>query len=149
MSDEQVDKLKEEEKAQSERLVIEEEELKESGGKVDFAAEFQKIGRQLAETLQAAWDSEERKRVEKEVREGVQTLVTEVDSVIRDVKTSEKTAKLKEEAGELKTRVETSDVTGRARTGVAQGLRWLSETLADLANQFTPVEKEPESEEKE
>lgn len=147
MSDEQVDKLKEEEKAQSERLVIEEEELKESGGKVDFAAEFQKIGRQLAETLQAAWDSEERKRVEKEVREGVQTLVTEVDNVIRDVKTSEKTAKLKEEAEELKTRVESSDVTGRARTGVVQGLRWLSETLADLANQFTPAEKEPESEE--
>jgi GTPase involved in cell partitioning and DNA repair len=149
MSDEQINQLKEEVKAQNERLVIEEEELKGSGDKMDFAAEFQKIGRQLAETLQAAWDSEERKRVEKEVREGVQTLVNEVDQVIREVKSSEKTAKLKEEAEELKNRVETSDVSGRARTGVAQGLRWLSETLAELANQFTPAEKAPESEEKE
>jgi hypothetical protein len=147
MSDEQVDKLKEDEKAQSERLVIEEEELKAGGNGPDFAAEFQKIGRQLAETLQAAWDSEERKRVEQEVREGVQTLVNEVDQVIREVKSSDKTAKVKEEAEELKSRVETSEVGTRARTGVVQGLRWLSETLADLANQFTPAEKEPEAEE--
>ncbi|MCA9875917.1 MAG: hypothetical protein KC441_19730 [Anaerolineales bacterium] len=143
MSEEQtpnVDDLKAEERAKSERIVIEEDEVKETP-RVDIATEFQKLGRQLAETLQTAWDSEERKRVEKEVREGVQSFVDEVDRVIRDVKTSEKTEKIKGEAEELKTRVDSSDIGARARQGIVQGLRWLSEGLTDLANQFTPTEK--------
>lgn len=144
MSDEQtpsVDDLKEQEKLGSERIVIEEDEVKDAPQKLDIAAEFQKLGRQFAETLQTAWDSEERKRVEKEVREGVQSFVNEVDQVIREVKTSEKTEKIKGEAEELKTRVESSDIGARARQGIVQGLRWLSEGLGDLANQFTPPEK--------
>ncbi len=151
MSDEQtpdVDDLKAEERAKSERIVIEEDEVKEKP-KVDIAAEFQKLGRQFAETLQTAWDSEERKRVEKEVREGMQSFVNEVDQVIREVKTSETTEKIKGEAEELKTRVETTDIGARARQGIVQGLRWLSEGLGELANQFTPPEKtDPEAPEK-
>lgn len=151
MSDEQtpdVDDLKAEERAKSERIVIEEDEVKEKP-KVDIAAEFQKLGRQFAETLQTAWDSEERKRVEKEVREGMQSFVNEVDQVIREVKTSETTEKIKGEAEELKTRVESTDIGARARQGIVQGLRWLSEGLGELANQFTPPEKtDPEAPEK-
>lgn len=136
-----VDDLKQEEKLNSERIVIEEEDVKGAPPKVDIAAEFQKLGRQLAETLQTAWDSEERKRVEKEVREGVQSFVNEVDQVIREVKTNEKTEKIKGEAEEFKNRVENTDIGTRARQGIVQGLRWLSEGLEELANQFTHPEK--------
>jgi soluble cytochrome b562 len=144
MSDEQtpsVDDLKEQEKLGSERIVIEEDEVKNASPKMDIAAEFQKLGRQFAETLQTAWDSEERKRVEKEVREGMQSFVNEVDQVIREVKASDKTEKIKSEAEELKTRVESTDIAARARQGFVQGLRWLSEGLGELANQFTPPAK--------
>lgn len=136
-----VDELKEQEKMQGERLVIEEEEVAGASQKLDLNTEFQKLGRQFAETLQSAWDSEERKRVEKEVREGMQSFVSEVDKVIQEVKASETTSKIKDEAEELKTRVESSDITERARYSFAQGLRWLSEGLSELANQFTPPEK--------
>ncbi|MBK6327891.1 MAG: hypothetical protein IPF56_18445 [Chloroflexi bacterium] len=149
MSDEQtpsVDDLKEQEKLDTKRIVIEEDEVNSGAPKLDIGAEFQKLGRQLAETLQSAWDSEERKRVEKEVREGVHTFVNEVDKVIREVKTSETTEKIKGEAEELKTRVDSTEISARARTGIAQGLRWLSEGLGELATQFTPQEKAPEAE---
>ena len=144
MNDQQtpnVDDLKAQEKLNTEHIVIEEDEVKDKTSRLDIAAEFQKLGRQFAETLQSAWDSEERKRVEKEVREGMQSFVKEVDQVIREVKASETTEKIKGEAEELKTRVETSDIGTRARTGFVQGLRWLSEGLGELANQFTPQEK--------
>lgn len=144
MNDQQtpnVDDLKAQEKLNTEHIVIEEDEVKDKTSRLDIAAEFQKLGRQFAETLQSAWDSEERKRVEKEVREGMQSFVKEVDQVIREVKASETTEKIKGEAEELKTRVETSDIGTRARTGCVQGLRWLSEGLGELANQFTPQEK--------
>lgn len=87
--------MKEQEKLDTKRIVIEEDEVNSGAPKLDIGAEFQKLGRQLAETLQSAWDSEERKRVEKEVREGVHTFVNEVDKVIREVKTSETTEKSK------------------------------------------------------
>jgi hypothetical protein len=138
-----VDELKNQEKLASERIVIEEDEVQGKPG-IDIAAEFQKLGRQFAETLQSAWDSEERKRVEKEVREGMKSFVNEVDQVIREVKTSETTHKIKGEAEELKTRVESTDIGQRARVGIVQGLRWLSEELGQLANQFTPPEKPAE-----
>ena len=105
MSDEQtpsVDDLKEQEKLDTKRIVIEEDEVNSGAPKLDIGAEFQKLGRQLAETLQSAWDSEERKRVEKEVREGVHTFVNEVDKVIREVKTSETTEKNQRGSGRIK-----------------------------------------------
>lgn len=135
-----VDELKNQERLESERIVIEEDEV-HNKARVDIASEFQKLGRQFAETLQSAWDSEERKRVEKEVREGMKSFVDEVDQVIREVKSSETTSKIKGEAEELKTRVETTDIGQRARQGIVQGLRWLSEELGQLANQFNPPEK--------
>ncbi len=135
-----VDELKNQERLESDRIVIEEDEVRDKA-RVDIASEFQRLGRQFAETLQSAWDSEERKRVEKEVREGMKSFVDEVDQVIREVKSSETTSKIKGEAEEIKTRVETSDIGHKARQGIVQGLRWLSEELGQLANQFTPPEK--------
>ncbi len=146
MTDEQdvnVENLKAEEKEKVERLVIEEEDLdtgEEKGG-YDVAAEFQKLGQQLGETLQTAWESEERKRIEQEVREGVRSFVAEVDKVLQKSKTSETTIKLKEEAVGAKSKVEESELGQKAREGIVEGLRWLSEGLNDLAVKFTPPSK--------
>lgn len=146
MTDEQnpsVEDLKADEKEKVERIVIEEEELDGGAEKPghDVAAEFQKLGHQLGETLQSAWESEERKRIEKEVREGVQSFVAEVDKVLQDVRTSESTGKLREDAAGAKAKVEESEIGQKAREGIVEGLRWLSEGLNELAIKFTPPEK--------
>ncbi len=151
-----VDELKADEKEKVERIVIEEEDLDQGNAEQNFnvAGEFQKLGQQLGETLQSAWESEERKRIEKEVREGVQSFVAEVDKVLQDVKTSETTGKLREDASTAKTRVEESEIGQKAREGIVEGLRWLSEGLNELAIKFTspekpaddPVEKPPTDE---
>ena len=146
MTDEQnpnVEELKADEKEKVERLVIEEEDLDPKGKKQNFdvAGEFQKLGQQLGETLQSAWESDERIRIENEVREGVQSFVAEVDKVLQDVRTSETTTKLKEEAVDAKAKVEESELGQKAREGIVEGLRWLSEGLNELAVKFTPPEK--------
>ncbi|PIE81691.1 MAG: hypothetical protein CSA11_03305 [Chloroflexi bacterium] len=139
-----IDELKADEKEKVERIVIEEEDLDQDGGTqpdYDVTAEFQKLGHQLGETLQLAWESEERKRIEKEVREGVKSFVAEVDKVLRDVKTGETPSKLRDDAATAKTRVEESEIGQKAREGIVEGLRWLSEGLNELAVKFTPPEK--------
>ncbi len=126
-----------------ERLKIEvEEETVVKGDSVDIADELKNLGRQFAETLQTAWNSEEWQKIETNVRDGVQSFVKEVDRVFVEAKESPTAEKVRKEASDVKTRVEASNLGQKTRDGMAQGLQWVSEELGKLATKFTPVEKE-------
>ncbi len=149
MSDETVDEIKERLKVE---IPVEEEdvlkvEVEDENNIVD---ELSKMGRKFAETLQSAWDSEERSKFESEVREGVKSFADEVDKVIRDIRASAGGEKAKATAEDLRAKVETKvdvdDFSKKARGGMVSGLRWFSEELGKLADQFTPAsdEKSPD-----
>jgi hypothetical protein len=142
MSEEQLPNVDEMKARLGSEIPVEEDvdSLKADEKTTDIAAELQTLGRQVAETIQRAWNSEERQRVEKEVRVGVKSFVDEVDKVIREARESQAAARLKEEATEAKSRVEQSDLGQKARGGFVQGLRWLSEELGKLANQFSTAD---------
>jgi hypothetical protein len=110
----------------------------------DLVAEFQTLGRTFAESFEAAWNSEERKRVEAEVRTGVQTFADEVDKVIREAKKSRAGELMTKEAEEMAKQVESSEIGRRALEGIAQGLSWMSLEMGKLAEQFKPEEKAAE-----
>jgi hypothetical protein len=110
----------------------------------DFVVELRNLGRQFADTLATAWNSQERLKFEGEVREGMKSFADEVDKAFREIKKSPVTQKAKEEATTFKSKVETGEVGQKTKSGLSQGLSWLSEELGKLANQFTPVEKSPE-----
>jgi hypothetical protein len=151
MSDNEVPDVTEIKARLAEEIPVEEEEMagatKHSGEDVDVSAELRNLGRQLAETFKTAWASEERKKVEGEIRQGVKTFVDEMDKAIREVKKSPAAQKMREEAVEIKTRAESGELSQKTKANMAQGLRWLSEELEKLANQFTPQEKQPPAEE--
>jgi len=81
--------------------------------------------------------------VESEVRDGMKSFADEIDKVIHEVRSGEAAKKIKEEAGEVRTKVESGELPAKARGGFGQGLRWLSEELGKLADQVSPVEKAP------
>lgn len=143
MNDEQVPSVEE----IKERLKVEipvEEEAAKAETRRDFGEELKNLGKQFADTVQSAWNSEERHRVEAEIRTGVKSFVSEVDKAIKEAKESQAATKVKEEAVEIKTKIETGDFGKKARDGLVQGLQWLSEELGKLAEQFAPAEKSPE-----
>jgi hypothetical protein len=115
----------------------------------DLVGEFQTLGRSFAEAFESAWNSEERKRVEDEVRIGVQTFADEVDKVIREAKKSSTGERVTKEAGDMATKFETSEFGRRALEGLSQGLSWMSLEMGKLAEQFKPEEKGPEEAEEE
>ena len=137
-----VDELKAQEKEV--KIVIEEEDVaaEEEKKKPDVSEALRDLGRQFAETMQAAWNSQERRELEAEVREGVQYFSEEVQRVFKEAKESPAAKRVKEEAEDVKTRVESGEVTHKARSGFVEGLRWLSRELEKLAQQFSPPEKE-------
>ena len=127
-------------------IPVEEESVKAetaSNTGIDIVAELKNLGRQFAETIETAWQGEERQRIESQVREGVKSFVDEVDNVIREARESEAVGKIRSEAVEIKDRVETGDFSRKARSGIVQGLGWLSEELSKLADQLTPKAKSP------
>lgn len=112
---------------------------------VNINEELGRLGQQFAETLKSAWNSEERQKFEKDVREGLQSFATEVDKVITNVKTNPTTEKVVNEASQAAKNVETSDVGQKTKAGLAQGLKWLSVELSTIAEKFSaPEEKAPE-----
>ena len=110
----------------------------------DIVVELSKLGRQFADTLQTAWNSQERKKFEGEVREGMKSFADEMDKAFTEIKKSPVTQKAREEASTIKTKISSGDVSQKTKSGLSEGLNWLSEELGKLANQFTPVEKSPE-----
>jgi cell division protein ZapA (FtsZ GTPase activity inhibitor) len=148
MSDEQTPDVEEIKARLKVEIPFEEEEP--GGGKgdqPDLSAEFQKLGQQFAETIRTAWHSEERLKIETEIREGMKTVADEVSKALHEVKESEPAQKVKAEAGHLKEQVKSGEISAKARQNMAQGLNWLSQELAKLAAQFTPAEKTVEGEE--
>lgn len=110
----------------------------------DLVVEFQTLGRTFAEAFETAWNSEERKRVEEEVRAGVQSFASEVDKVIREAKESPTGERMMNEATEVAGKVESSDFGRRALEGISQGLAWMSVEMGKLSEQFILEEKSPE-----
>jgi hypothetical protein len=136
-----IDELKEQESVE---ITIEEEDLegKKEEVKSDVSEALRDLGRQFAETIQAAWNSQERREFEEDVREGVEQFADEVQKVFREAKESPTVKRVKEEANEAKEKVETKDVSRKARASLVDGLQWLSQELGRLAEQFSPPAEE-------
>jgi hypothetical protein len=114
---------------------------------VDVVDELRNVGRQFGETLSTAWNSEERRQFESEVREGVSTFTHEVDKTFREFSKSDAAEKAKSEAEGMKSKIDSSDMSDSARTSFAKSLQWFSQELSKLADQFTPPEKAPPEDE--
>jgi hypothetical protein len=143
MSDEQTPSVEEIKERLKVDIPVEEEPIKAETGQRDISNELKELGRQFADTVQTAWHSEEKQRIENEVRQGVKSFVDEVDKAIREAKESQAAAKVKEEATEVKSKIESGEFGQKTREGLVQGLQWLSEELGKLAEQFTVAEKSP------
>lgn len=122
------------------KIVIEEEEptfrperpnpeLKEAAGQ---------LGQVIQQTAKQAWESETRKKVTSEVQKGVTAVSNKGYELVRDkvVKTAEQQAR--EQVTAMQTRLRETDWKQKAKAGTAQGLKWLSEKLADLAEKIKP-----------
>lgn len=122
------------------------EDLKQgqTQGEGDVVEALRNLGEQLARTVKAAWESPQRQEIEQEIRRGMKELATEVDKAFKELKESPAGQRVREEAVEVKSTIESGEAAWRARNSLASGLQWLSTELSKLADQFQPAEKQPE-----
>ena len=112
----------------------------------DVVDELRNLGQQFGETIRSAWNSEERRQFENEMREGVQTFTGEIGKAFDEILASDPAKKAKSEAADLKDKAGSGDLAEKTRSSLSLGLRRFSEELAKMADSFTPGEKEPPQE---
>ena len=96
---------------------------RDSRSDLDVVAELKRLGRQMGETLNAAWSSAERKQMEAEIRTGARVFADEYGRALGRARGASP-----------------ADVTSRTRRSVVDGLRWMSTELESLAERFSPAE---------
>ena len=113
----------------------------QSGG--DEAAvtrELQELGRQLAATARAAWQSPRRQELQQDITEGMRSLRDQltdtIDSVRGNPRAQNVTQTVKENVGKVAETTRAGDLVDDVRTGLASGLRELNDQLRRLSDRL-------------
>lgn len=107
----------------------------------DIAAELAELGRKLRLTIDAAWTSQEREKMQREIEDGLSRLRGELNNAAAAARQSELGAKVQAEAERVRGELEGKQVSAEIRKGMIVGLRALSTALDKVASNFTPIEQ--------
>jgi len=110
-------------------MMSEEQATQETPPVGDFAEEFQRLGKQLAEAARAAWESETSRKAQAQIRDGLKEMARQLDEAARKIQSSEETHKLRAQAGRVVEAARQSDVAEEMRQGLLTGLRDLNAAL--------------------
>lgn len=114
--------------------------------KPNLVAELGALGKRFGEALEAAWHSEERAQLQKDIKEGMDRFAAEVNESIKDIRTSETAQRVEEGVQKATSDVKSGKVADEVRKATVTALRGLSDALERMASSFTPVEEAPEGE---
>lgn len=95
--------------------------------------ELSNLVNRFGEVLQAAWQSDDRKRVESELRSGLNSLAESVDKAVQDIKASDETKDLQHKVGDLGEKVGKSSIVQDIAGIFASAAKSVSEQMAKVA----------------
>jgi hypothetical protein len=95
--------------------------------------EFRSLGRNLLNTLHAAWDRPERKNLQQEIENGLTELMATLKSEAGNIASSPTGQKVKLEAEDLRQRVQTADVDTAIRSELLKALQTVNAELRKAA----------------
>jgi hypothetical protein len=110
----------------------------------NIADELNKLGKQVADAIKAAWESEDRKKLQGEITEGLQKFGDQVTDAAKKASASEPAKQIKMQAEEVVAKVKESDVTEEIRKGLLTGLETLNKELGKLVERLE-AKKAPET----
>jgi hypothetical protein len=95
----------------------------------DIADELKNLGQNLKNIVQAAWESDERRKLQEDIQKGL----TELQHAVRDFAEGPTGQKLKSEVDDLGQRLRTGEVETKLRTEVLAAIRALNAELTKAA----------------
>ena len=116
-----------------------------SGEEKTISSELSRLGQQVAEAINKAWESEDRKKLQSEVTTGLESFGSQVSEALRKASDSEAASQIRDQTDKVVTQVRQSDVTGEVRKGLIAGLEVLNRELGKLVERLEvpPQESAP------
>jgi hypothetical protein len=103
----------------------------------DLGDELRALGDTLRDMLQAAWESDERKRAQQEIETGLEDLARTLRSAGQEFSASPTGQRLKADVHDLHERVRASKVDDQVRQELVAALRRVNEELGKAARAWT------------
>ena len=110
-------------------------------GEDSLSAAFRRFGENLIGTIQAAWDTPERKSVQEEIENGLNNLADSVKSGVNSFNDSPAGQRLKSDFDDLRGRVQSGEVESQLREELLKALSVANSELEKAASRLRKTEK--------
>src|SRR5438270_7147258 len=104
----------------------------------DVSAELSELGRNLKNAAKAAWESEESRRLQQELKTGLAALEAGLREASDDFASGEAGQRVRGEAREFRERVRSGQVPGQLRTDLLSALRMVNAELKKASRPPSP-----------
>lgn len=105
----------------------------------NLANALRRLGENLVQTLQAAWESPERKKLQQEIEEGLNDITQTVERQVEDFKQSPTGQQLKADIDDLRERVRRGEAEAQLRQELLSALQTINSELEKAAARLRNV----------
>lgn len=106
----------------------------------DLGQAFQELGAHLQALLKTAWESDERRRIQSEISEGLRQLEAALRETAAEVSESETGQRIKEDIGDLGERMRSGEFEAKARSELLKAVTSLNVELEKLRGRWEATE---------
>jgi signal recognition particle GTPase len=100
--------------------------------------QLNELGKNLRDALQTAWESEERRKLQQEIEEGLASLGASLSQAAKDFSSSQTGQTLKEDVKDLHDRWRTGEVGSKVHSEVIDTLRKVNDELQKATRKPSP-----------
>jgi DNA polymerase III alpha subunit len=110
-------------------------QTKEEAGQ-ELIDELTRLGQKFVEVVEVAWNSEQRKKIEEDLRTGLVTVANTLEDGFKRVSSSKEAQEAVRSAEDVAAKVRSSKVAVELTEALAQGLRTLSDQMDKLSEEL-------------
>ena len=109
----------------------------------DIGEQLNELGKNLRDALRTAWESDERRKLQLDIEDGLTNLRDSLNEAASDFSNSPTGKNLKEDVKDLHERWQTGEVGSKVRSEITEALRTVNKELqkASMKNQPPPSDK--------
>jgi signal recognition particle GTPase len=100
--------------------------------------QLNELGKNLRETLQTAWESDERRKLQQDIEEGLASLGASLSQAAKDFSSSQTGQTLKEDMKDLHEHWRTGEVGSKVHSEVVEALRKVNDELQKTTRKTPP-----------
>ncbi len=107
-------------------------------GSESISDQLNELGKNLKDALQAAWSSDERVKLQKDIEDGLSSLGATLSQAAKDFSSSQTGQTIKDDMKDLQQRWRSGEVGSKVHTEIFDSLRKVNEELQKAARKNSP-----------